>query len=92
MVFKDGGALQFSKIWGSTNPLFRYVRRVDYASAACLMVRSLLLAGGFDEQFRPAYYEDTDLAMRLRHAHYKAVDYNPFAVAVARGVLTFPSM
>ena len=92
VVFKDGGALQFSKVWGSTNPLFRYVRRVDYASAACLMVRSLLLAGGFDEQFRPAYYEDTDLAMRLRHSHDAAVDYNPFAVAVARGVLHEGSM
>ena len=92
VVFKDGGALQFSKIWGSTSPLFRYVRRVDYASAACLMVRSLLLAGGFDEQFRPAYYEDTDLAMRLRHAHDAAVDYNPFAVAVASRRPLFPSM
>ncbi len=89
VVFKDGGALQFSKVWGSTNPLFRYVRRVDYASAACLMVRSLLLAGGFDEVFRPAYYEDTDLAMRLRHSHYKAVDYNPFAVAVHEGSATY---
>jgi len=36
-----------------------------------------------NEQFRPAYYEDTDLAMRLRHSHDAAVDYNPFAVAVA---------
>ena len=89
VVFKDGGALQFSKIWGSTNPLFRYVRRVDYASAACLMVRSQLLAGGFDEQFRPAYYEDTDLAMRLRHSHDAAVDYNPFAVAVHEGSATY---
>ena len=53
------------------------------------MVRSLLLAGGFDEQFRPAYYEDTDLAMRLRHSHDAAVDYNPFAVAVHEGSMTY---
>lgn len=40
----------------------------DYASAACwLMTRSLHeRCGGFDPRFHPAYYEDTDLAMRVR--------------------------
>lgn len=89
VVFRDGGAMQFSKVWGSLNPLFRYSRSVDYSSAACLMVRSTLLANGFDEQFRPAYYEDTDLAMRLRHDHGTSVDYVPFAVAVHEGSATY---
>ena len=38
-----------------------------YASAACLLVRreDFLGAGGFDDAFAPAYYEDTDLCLRL---------------------------
>ena len=40
----------------------------DYASAACwLMTRSLHeRCGGFDPRFHPAYYEDVDLALRVR--------------------------
>jgi GT2 family glycosyltransferase len=40
----------------------------DYASAACwLMTRSLHeRSGGFDPRFFPAYYEDVDLALRVR--------------------------
>ena len=41
-----------------------------YGSAACALVarRTFLDHGGFDEAYRPAYYEDTDLCMRLRRA------------------------
>lgn len=41
---------------------------VDYASAACwMMTRSLHeRSGGFDPRFHPAYFEDVDLALRVR--------------------------
>lgn len=41
---------------------------VDYCSAACLLMRKddYLNLGGFDPVFEPAYFEDVDLAMRLR--------------------------
>jgi hypothetical protein len=41
---------------------------VDYCSAACLLMRKgdYLSLGGFDPVFEPAYFEDVDLAMRLR--------------------------
>jgi GT2 family glycosyltransferase len=41
---------------------------VDYASAACLLVRRSAFEsiGGFDPIFWPAYFEDVDLAFRLR--------------------------
>jgi len=44
------------------------VREVDYCSGASLMVRRALFAelGGFDPHYAPAYYEDADLAFRLR--------------------------
>lgn len=40
----------------------------DYASAACwLMTRTLHeRCGGFDPRFHPAYFEDVDLALRVR--------------------------
>lgn len=40
---------------------------VDYVSAACLCVRKddFFAMGGFDLRFDPAYYEDSDLCLRL---------------------------
>jgi GT2 family glycosyltransferase len=47
-------------------PLF--VREVDYASAACLVVRrqAFLQAGGFSPEYEIAYFEDVDLMLSLR--------------------------
>lgn len=52
-------------------------RRVDYVSGASMMIPTHLFheLGGFDERFAPAYYEDTDLAFRVRqrglHVYYQ---------------------
>lgn len=42
-------------------------RRIDYGSAAALLVRRELFEriGGFDLAFKPAYYEDVDLCFRI---------------------------
>jgi len=47
---------------------FSYPCDVDYCSGAAILVAAPLFAelGGFDELFVPAYYEDTDLAFRIR--------------------------
>ncbi len=41
--------------------------RASYGSAACLLVgrSDFLELGGFDDLFAPAYYEDTDLCLKL---------------------------
>ena len=47
-----------------------FTRDVDYASAACWVVRrdDFLALGGFDERYRPAYFEDVDYALRVEQA------------------------
>ena len=64
-------------------PEYNYVREVDYCSAAALALPRALFAelGGFDARFAPAYYEDTDLAFRLRAAG-RSVLYQPRAVVM----------
>jgi hypothetical protein len=46
---------------------YRFRRSVDFAAAACLLIRHSAFdsLGGFDDRYAPAYYEDTDLAVRL---------------------------
>ncbi|MFN9017055.1 MAG: glycosyltransferase [Hyphomonadaceae bacterium] len=43
------------------------VEAVDYISAACVMLRreDFMALGGFDLRYDPAYYEDSDLCLRL---------------------------
>ena len=46
---------------------YRFGRIVDLGTAACMLIRLTTFAAleGFDTLFAPAYYEDTDLCMRL---------------------------
>ena len=59
-------------------PEFQFRRDVDYCSGAFLMVRRDLFErlGRFDMAFAPAYYEETDLCMRIRAAGFR-VAYEP---------------
>lgn len=62
-------------------PEYNYVKEVDYVSGASLLISKALWdeSGGFDRVFSPAYFEDTDLAFRLRQKDYKVV-YQPASV------------
>lgn len=63
---------------------YNYIREADYCSGACLLALKADLdeLGGFDETFAPAYYEDTDLAFRIRYKLGKKVYYQPLARVV----------
>lgn len=52
-------------LWSANYDSVMFSRDVDYASAACwLMRRDVFMSlGGFDARFAPAYFEDSDLAM-----------------------------
>jgi GT2 family glycosyltransferase len=68
IIWRDGSAWNFGRHEDPEKPAYTYVRRVDYCSGAALMVRreTFLALGGFDERYVPAYFEDSDLCLRLR--------------------------
>jgi GT2 family glycosyltransferase len=59
---------------------FKFRRDVDYCSGAFLMVRRDLFErlGGLDTTYAPAYFEETDLCMRIREVGFR-VGYEPAA-------------
>lgn len=81
IVWRDGSGWNFG---GNLAPglINSVVREVDYCSGAAILIRNRAVEGElFDRLFLPAYYEDTDLAFRLRQSGYKVL-YSPFSVVV----------
>ena len=83
IIFSDATGYNFGRGGNPSDPRYDFVREVDYASAACLLVRAELFRalGGFDRRYAPAYYEDTDLCFAIRDRGYKVV-YQPRAVII----------
>ncbi len=83
IVFKDGSCWNYGHLDDPSRPQYSYLREPDYVSGASLAIsRDLFTAlGGFDETFSPGYYEDVDLAFRVRQAGYR-VCYQPLSQVV----------
>ena len=83
IIFSDGSGWNYGRGMRPDDPRVGYERRVDYCSAAALLVDGTLLRnrGGFDERYRPAYYEDTDLCFAIREAG-REVWYQPASIVV----------
>jgi len=83
IVYRSGAAANYGRNADPTAPRFNFAREVDYCSGACIAIPAKLFSqlGGFDPHYSPAYYEDTDLGMRIREAGLK-VRYQPASVVV----------
>lgn len=78
IIWNDGSCEGYGRGQDPWAPEFQFRRDVDYCSGAFLMLpRSLFeLLGRFDAAFEPAYYEETDLCMRIRQAGLR-IGYEP---------------
>lgn len=78
IIWSDGSCLGYGRGRLPREPEFSFSRDVDYCSGAFLLVRRSLFEklGRLDATFAPAYYEETDLCMRIRDAGYRVV-YDP---------------
>ncbi|OJW26835.1 MAG: hypothetical protein BGO51_03115 [Rhodospirillales bacterium 69-11] len=81
IVWADGHTSGYLRDASPLAPEANFVRDVDFCSGVFLMLRAELLRrlDGFDDAFAPAYYEDTDLCLRIHAAGLRVV-YDPSVV------------
>lgn len=73
IIFNDGSGWNYGRFGDPNDPQYSFVREVDYCSGAAIALRKSIFDqfGGFDTLYTPAYYEDTDLAFKVRQAGLK---------------------
>lgn len=83
IIWKDGSGWNYGRYQDRNRPEFEYMRSVDYCSGASIMITKKLFdeLGGFDTRYRPAYYEDVDLAFKVRQKGL-CVLYQPKSVVI----------
>ncbi|QDM28179.1 methyltransferase domain-containing protein [Tardiphaga sp. vice304] len=83
IIWNDASGWNYGRGDDAAKPEYNYVREVDYCSGASIMIARELFSslGGFDESFVPAYYEDVDLAFRVRERGM-AVLFQPRSVVI----------
>jgi GT2 family glycosyltransferase len=83
IIWRDASGWNYGKSDDPDKPEYNYLRQVDYCSGAAVMIPKSLFhnLGGFDSRYAPAYYEDTDLAFKVRQAGYKVL-YQPLSEVI----------
>ena len=84
IVWQDGSAWNWGRNQDPRDPRYCYAREVDYCSGASIALPSDVWRqlGGFDgATYENSYYEDVDLAFRVREAGYKVI-YQPMSALV----------
>lgn len=74
-ILQDGSSCQFGKGGDPLDPAYGTERDVMYVSAAALALRRETFEQvlGFDMCYEPAYYEDSDLCMKIRQTGLRVV-------------------
>lgn len=75
IVWRDGSTLGVGRGLSLDTAPFDFLRPVDYCSGCSLLVRRTAweAAGGFDDRYFPAYYEDVDLCLTLARKGLRTV-------------------
>ncbi|MBK8212038.1 MAG: glycosyltransferase family 2 protein [Rhodospirillales bacterium] len=83
IIWRNGTGWNYGRLEDPDHPYYNYRRPVDYCSGASIMLPRALWKqlGGFDIRYNPAYFEDVDLAFRVREAGYDVL-YQPASVVV----------
>jgi GT2 family glycosyltransferase/glycosyltransferase involved in cell wall biosynthesis len=86
IVWRDGSAFNYGLGEDASVPRFAFARQVDYVSAAAILINAEFFGelDGFDERYAPAFYEDVDLAFRVREAG-RSVVYQPASTVIHFG-------
>jgi GT2 family glycosyltransferase len=83
IIWQDGSCSTYGRRDEPFAPEYMFMRDVDYCSGAFLLTNRELFMdmGGFDEDYKPAYYEETDYCVRLWKTG-KRVVYDPNVVLI----------
>jgi GT2 family glycosyltransferase/glycosyltransferase involved in cell wall biosynthesis len=83
IIWSNGDAANYGRNQDPREPRYNYLREADYISGASILLRRDLWneMDGFDERYAPAYYEDSDLSIRLQKAGHVTL-YEPRSVVV----------
>jgi GT2 family glycosyltransferase/glycosyltransferase involved in cell wall biosynthesis len=75
IIFSDGACLGYGRGKPTDSYEFMFQRDVDYCSGAFLLFRnsSFKALGGFDLDYAPAYYEESDFCIRLQEKGLRIV-------------------
>lgn len=73
IVWNDATVSEFGVRSNPSGIEFSFSRQVDFCAGAGILIRTdaLIKVNYFDEIYAPAYYEDTDLAFKMRKAGYE---------------------
>jgi GT2 family glycosyltransferase len=73
IIWNSGNPWNYGNGGNPWDPRFCYARQVDYLSGAAVMTTRAIWdeVGGLSRYLEPMYFEDTDLAFKIREAGYR---------------------